>query len=317
MPWVDVRSVVEPQVNAEGIHVWPFDPSLPVDVRFFRFSKYGLVRPRRHDYFEVLYMHRGQMNAQLHDTSTQVRAGELMVMNSTIYHSTSRMPGMPPAFAIVLYFMPEVVAMDGHEGISSEYLMPFHGMDTQFPHIIPAESPVPCEVAQLMRRISAELPAATRRARLAVHTYLRMILLLLVNHYSAIRGTSEIFQRRQGALERLKPVFEFLEKNFADHISIQEAADVARLSKPRFMGLFREATGSSFIHYLNGYRVAKAQQLLETTELPISQVACEVGFCDQSYFGLVFRRHVRMAPLQYRVKAKQHSQEDQLNFQAS
>jgi transcriptional regulator GlxA family with amidase domain len=190
-------------------------------------------------------------------------------------------------------------------------------MDTQFPHIIPAESPVPCEVAQLMRRISAELPAATRRARLAVHTYLRMILLLLVNHYSAIRGTSEIFQRRQGALERLKPVFEFLEKNFADHISIQEAADVARLSKPRFMGLFREATGSSFIHYLNGYRVAKAQQLLETTELPISQVACEVGFCDQSYFGLVFRRHVRMAPLQYRVKAKQHSQEDQLNFQAS
>jgi hypothetical protein len=30
----DQFHVVEPQINAKGIHVWPFDPSLPLDVRF-------------------------------------------------------------------------------------------------------------------------------------------------------------------------------------------------------------------------------------------------------------------------------------------
>ncbi len=104
--WVDVRSVVEPQVNAEGIHVWPFDPSFPIDVRFFRFNRLGVVRPRRHDYFEVLYLFRGEMMAHLHDARAALREGELMVMNSTIYHSTSRIPGAAP-LPLVLYFLPK------------------------------------------------------------------------------------------------------------------------------------------------------------------------------------------------------------------
>ena len=32
--WEKEYSVVEPQINAEGVHVWPFDPSFPIDIRF-------------------------------------------------------------------------------------------------------------------------------------------------------------------------------------------------------------------------------------------------------------------------------------------
>ncbi|MDX2153183.1 MAG: AraC family transcriptional regulator [Bryobacteraceae bacterium] len=301
--WEDVRSVVEPQVNAEGVHVWPFDAGFPIDVRFFRFARYGDVRPRRHDYFELLYMERGQLKAHIHDSQFDLRTGDLMVMNSTIYHSTSRVAGQPPALAVVLYFMPELITLSDHDGMNAGYLMPFHVQEAQFQHIIPASSSEPAEIAQFMRRIHAELPANSRRARLAVHTYLRMILMQVVNHYSSLKGTSEVFERRQVALERLKPLFAALEVNYAEPITLAEAAALVRLSKPRFMGLFKEATGSSFVHYLNGFRIAKAQQLLESTEMPIADIACEVGFCDQSYFGLIFRRHVNMTPLQYRFKA--------------
>jgi AraC-like DNA-binding protein len=52
--------------------------------------------------------------------------------------------------------------------------------------------------------------------------------------------------------------------------------------------------------YLNHFRIAKAQALLATTDKSISEIGEEVGFCDQSYFGLVFRRLVHLTPRDYR-----------------
>jgi AraC-like DNA-binding protein len=46
--------------------------------------------------------------------------------------------------------------------------------------------------------------------------------------------------------------------------------------------------------------IAKAQQLLASTDKSILDISQETGFCDQSYFGLVFRQLVHMTPLQYR-----------------
>jgi len=307
--WEDVRSVVEPQINAEGIHLWPFDPGFPMDVRFFRFNRHGAVRPRRHDYFEVLHLHRGLLTAHIHGARTVLKPGELMVMNSAIYHSVSRIAGAPAPLATVLYFMPELVSMHDHDGTSADYLMPFHSMDAQFPHVVPAESNITEEVAHLMRRISGHLPATGRSARLTVLTCLRMILVLLMNHYGSLRRTAGAFALRRDALDRMKPVFALLEQNFAERITVAEAARSVSLSMPRFMALFKVATGSSFVHYLNGFRVAKAQALLESTELPVAAIACEAGFCDQSYFGLVFRRHVQMTPQQYRVRMTQQPAE--------
>lgn len=42
------------------------------------------------------------------------------------------------------------------------------------------------------------------------------------------------------------------------------------------------------------------KQLLATTDLSVSEVRQAVGFCDQSYFGLVFRGFFHLTPLQYK-----------------
>ena len=59
--------VVEPQINAEGIHVWPFDPSFPVDVRFMTTGLRQNVRTNRHDYFEVMYLCAGAADLHVQD----------------------------------------------------------------------------------------------------------------------------------------------------------------------------------------------------------------------------------------------------------
>lgn len=72
------------------------------------------------------------------------------------------------------------------------------------------------------------------------------------------------------------------------------------MSRSNFMHLFKLSTGQSFIGYLNRLRIAHAQVLLTSTRRPLSEIAQEVGFCDQSYFGALFRRFVGVTPLKWR-----------------
>jgi AraC-like DNA-binding protein len=72
------------------------------------------------------------------------------------------------------------------------------------------------------------------------------------------------------------------------------------MSKAHFMRSFKQVTGHSFDTYLNHFRIAKAQVLLASTDKPISEVGRDVGFGDQSYFGLVFRRLIQVTPREYR-----------------
>jgi hypothetical protein len=52
--------------------------------------------------------------------------------------------------------------------------------------------------------------------------------------------------------------------------------------------------------YLNHYRVERSQVMLVNTDEPMATISQEMGFCDQSYFGTVFRRLVGMTPAAYR-----------------
>ena len=298
MPCKDHFSLVEPQINAEGIHIWPFEESCPVDVLFL--TGYGGqdVRMNRHGYFEVLYLCSGTAECRIQDRLLPVNEGDLVVIGSTLYHRIECHSSSPATIA-ALFFEPDLIRCDGNSD-SAEYLTPFLLQDSDFPHIVPAETGIPRQVLDMMLRIRTELPASSTRTRLAVRTYLKMLLLLLVNHYAPYAGTVEIFQRQQRALDRLRPLFRYLGENCEDAIQVQKAARICAMSESHFMSFFKQVTGSSFMKYLNHYRVARAQSLLTNSDESLASISQKVGFCDQSYFGIVFRKVVGSTPAIYR-----------------
>jgi len=72
------------------------------------------------------------------------------------------------------------------------------------------------------------------------------------------------------------------------------------MSESHFMSFFKQVTGLSFMKYLNHYRVERAQTLLKNTDESMATISQEVGFCDQSYFGTVFRKILGTTPAAYR-----------------
>ncbi len=305
--WENAFSLIDPQINAEGIHVWPFDPAFPMDVRFYVWDKRHHIRMNRHDYFEVFYLQAGELICRIQDREFQMRSGDLAVISSTHYHTMQwpeKKKSASQVKAATLYFLPDLIRASDATGDAVEYLAPFLMQDANFPHLIAGKTGIPAQIFDLIKRAHAEIPADTARARLTIKTYLKMILILLVNHYADHQGTVETFNRKQRAIEQLSPLFDFLETHYREQVSVAAAAEVLNLSESHFMRLFKQVTGQSFVNYLNHFRVAKAEHLLATTDLSVSEVSQAVGFCDQSYFGLVFRSLIQMTPLQYKRQCR-------------
>ena len=301
--WENAFSVVDPQINASGIHVWPFNPSFPIDVRFFVAGGTHNIRINRHDYYEIMFVWQGRTELMIQDRCFEIGPGDLVVIGSGLYHGII---GRPPVKLVTLYFEPELVSRPPAEGEDVEYLRPFLSQSAGAAHVVPAESGISEQVLDLMQRIHAELPAASVRQRLSVKTYLKTILVLLVNHYAAYLGNQETVDRKETELQRLAVLFDYLEQHYHEPIRVAEAAHVCALSASHFMYFFRKATGQSFLGYLNRFRVAKAQASLVWTEQTLAEISLATGFCDQSHFGQVFRKLVGMTPLNYRHRFSQN-----------
>lgn len=300
--WESADSFVDRQINAEHFHVWPFTHACPIDVRFLMLDRSHDVPMHRPDHFEVVLFESGELGYEVEDRACVVRKNDIIVVGDRIRHRCVPLgASQREARTVVLSFLPKLIHSGAPLGDDLQYLMPFTLLQAAFPNVIPAGTGLAREVLDLTERIRGELPGETDRSRLAIKTYLRMILMVLVNHYSEQGATREALSGRQGNLRRLAPLLEHIEQHYHEPMRVKDAARFCAMSACCFMHLFKEVTGQSFVAYLNRFRVARAQTLLASTDGAISDISLETGFCNQSYFGVIFRRVTGMTPLEYRL----------------
>jgi AraC-like DNA-binding protein len=102
-------------------------------------------------------------------------------------------------------------------------------------------------------------------------------------------------------MARLSPILEYVEGNYADPITLKEAASLAKMSVPQFVRLFRKVAGMSFVSYLTHVRLSRSVRLLKESCLTIAQVAYQVGFSDQSHFDRRFKAAFGQTPRDFRL----------------
>ena len=108
----------------------------------------------------------------------------------------------------------------------------------------------------------------------------------------------------------------YLEEHFSDpNLMLQNAAEEVHLSQSHLSTIFAQETGMTFTQYLTALRIAKARELLETTELRSFQIAGEVGYNDAHYFSYMFKRSVGMTPGEYRRESRRDEKENEQGIQ--
>ena len=84
------------------------------------------------------------------------------------------------------------------------------------------------------------------------------------------------------------------------NLNVDIIASQFGLGRTNFYRKVRELTGMSPNDYLRKCRMTKAGELLQNTELSISDVCVQVGIPDAQYFSRVFKAHYGVTPSLYR-----------------
>lgn len=92
----------------------------------------------------------------------------------------------------------------------------------------------------------------------------------------------------------------YVEAHLDSTIRMRDLAAIAHLSTSHFSRAFTCSFGVTPFAYIAGRRLARAQDLMLTTDDPLSQIALTCGLCDQSHLTRMFRRHVGTSPNTWR-----------------
>lgn len=91
----------------------------------------------------------------------------------------------------------------------------------------------------------------------------------------------------------------YINANLSESLTVADLAEKAFQNTDYFSRVFQDHTGSRPLSYIQQKRIEKAQFLILTTDLSLSQIAGETGFESLSYFSRIFKNVTGQTPGSY------------------
>lgn len=112
---------------------------------------------------------------------------------------------------------------------------------------------------------------------------------------------SNIYAKRLGLIEKVHRILEdercYLDPNF----NISQLAQKLGTNRSYTSSLFKNELGTSFNHFINNFRVVKAETLLRNLAIPMKDVWRNAGFGSSASFRRAFQLKNNLSPSEYRL----------------
>ena len=97
-----------------------------------------------------------------------------------------------------------------------------------------------------------------------------------------------------------KEMLSYIQQNFSGKISLKEFGERFHLSEKYISRYFKEHFHITLSQYVAYLRLEHAKQLLQDTDIPVTEIAMQSGYQNVSYFIRSFKETYGVSPLKYR-----------------
>lgn len=132
------------------------------------------------------------------------------------------------------------------------------------------------------------------------HFFILMELLAGCDHYQLLSGTTGAQRADESSVERTNRAVDYIFAHYARELSLEEVANHLGMTSTYFSRVFKQATGRSFVEFVNRLRISKSCELLADGNRPVTDVCFESGFSNISNFNRRFQQLKGMTPSHYR-----------------
>ena len=285
----------------ESIHEVPCVHSklFPVGIFFNSFENPCSAFPTHwHDHLEFLYIQSGEGVIECDFVPYQVKAGDLIVVNSGELHSGYT---LSPGFSYYCIIVdPSLIQSSFTDVCDIKYISPITNNLIQFNNRITEDT----AILEVINKIINEQEQQSIGYELSIKAEICRALVLLLRYEARELLSSDAYKVRQNELQRLGPVLKYIEENYNEKLNGEQLSDLVNISYYHFCRLFKQVTGKTVTEYINKVRIKNSIDMLNNTNLNITEISLASGFTDINYFIRLFKTHVGITPLAFRSQHK-------------
>lgn len=245
-----------------------------------------------HPFYELCVLLCPQTTHFLEGAPYELQAYDIIGIRPNVLHRT-QYPGADPCKRLIIQFnLPKTVT-----GFSNEYellLSLFH-------------QPVPIfrfdlELRQKIYRKFNDIFLLAQKSdpmrNLIIHQkFIECLTLLYLNQdRNLYRETLEMTATEK----KIYTITSFIHTHYTEDLSLELLSQKFFMSSCYLSHQFKDVTGFTVTDYIQMTRVRNVQAMLINTQIPITEAALRCGFSSFSQFNRVFRKHIGMAPSEYR-----------------
>ena len=253
--------------------------------------------PNRHDNFEMVYMKKGRASFEINGEPVPIGPNDIIIIKPGQYHKFIVESETGCEF-IVLNFKFENRASDEYSEVSLHDFLHFV-QSREAGAYISLKVSQKNEIITLLNRILRERQSNEIESDFLSHL-LVLELFALLSRALKTEWENNFREKSPKLRELIRISVNYIHNHFERNISLDDIARYVFLSPGYFIRAFKAETGQSPISYLIKIRIDRAMELLAETDDKIIDIALAVGFSNQQRFNEMFKKLVRMTPMQYR-----------------
>ncbi len=241
-----------------------------------------------HNEWELLRIIKGDFYITLDDKQWHIREGEIVLISGATLHGGEAIDCVYECLVFDLY------GLLGKIDALKTQLRPFCNMEIMTEQFFTNKDVAAAKVLDVFARREDSCCLALETLSAVSNLFAWLI---KEKRYRKV-------QNKDWHSSGIKSVLEYIESHYSDELSLDVLAGIAGVNARYFCKIFYLATKTTPMNYVNQYRVERAAFLLETTDLSITQIAADCGFCDSSYFTKVFKKFIGITPKKYQRSLK-------------
>lgn len=270
----------------------------PVLVSYERLSYFdtGEFPWHWHPEIELTLVMDGEIAYQVNDNLYYLKAGEGLFCNTNVLHSGHGL-NAPDCSYLSITFHPRLLYGYSSSVMQDKYMKHILKSPALASiHFVPGEAwqKKVLERMEHIRMLDTEHPMSMElQMQIALMEIWQQI-------YEHVEPEETAGTENGRDTERIRQIMEYIQKHYAEKITLEDLAAQIHLCKSESCRLFKRYMNESMFDYLLSYRVERSLELLRHSGLDVTQIACQVGFANPGYYSRIFKRKMGCTPLEFR-----------------
>lgn len=245
-----------------------------------------------HDEFEIIYVRSGFLTVSISGESYIGKTGEAFVVSPGNLHLMGSQTGIVDYYTFL--FPLKYISFRTDDMLDEKLLEPLNSGHLMICPRVNDTAKELCE--QLIKTYEAKNDESESKITTQVRT--KIILLQFILEMWKKGFVIENDTSGRNTVE--KEMVSYIQQNFTGKISLREFGEQFHLSEKYISRYFKEHFHITLSQYVTYLRLEHAKQLLQDTDIPVTDVAMQSGYQNVSYFIRSFQKAYAVSPLKYR-----------------